>query len=210
MTEQIFKDNAPDESFAALVAEAIEVYSTKGPAGNSIPSPWHTRLLSQFDELWGLGDGGFKVATELSFNEKARVRRAAATHFEWCRESRGQENLLRLMHDDNAKVRVRALQAYGTRLFGRMAGNHFWKVETVPEGIERIIPMLTDPVTKVRWYAVHALGRCAGLGNVRVDGALREALKDPKHKIVHAVAGHLSISCPGCGAPPQSHGETTD
>jgi len=42
MTEQVFKDNAPDESFAGLVAQAIEVYSTKGPAGNSIPSPWHT------------------------------------------------------------------------------------------------------------------------------------------------------------------------
>jgi len=106
------------------------------------------------------------------------------------------------MHDDNAKVRVAALLAYGKRLFGRMASNHFWKAETVPAGIERVVPMLTDPVTKVRWYAVHALGRCAGLGNGRVDEALKEALKDPKHKIVHAAALHLGMPCPGCGAAP--------
>jgi hypothetical protein len=67
-----------------------------------------------------------------------------------------------------------------------------------PEGVEVIVPMLQDANQKVQMDAIQALSAYAHLGDSRVDQALREALRNPRHKVQHAAARALAVPCPGC------------
>ena len=95
--EKTFKDNAPDESFARQVAEAIEVYSTKGPAQNHMGGTWEKLLRRQTSHLLGSHKEGFQIAVALSQSDNARIRMQAALHLVLRHDSRGKEHLHRLI-----------------------------------------------------------------------------------------------------------------
>ncbi|MHC4714197.1 MAG: sigma-70 family RNA polymerase sigma factor, partial [Planctomycetota bacterium] len=199
MVEQTLKENAPGDSFSDRVAKALEIYSAKGPGQDSIGSPWHRGILAQTDELLRSGEEGFRVAVALSKSDRVDARCEAAVYFALRRYKRGKKHLERLLKDNNSNVRCRALRAYATlihpegpdldamREIHRPAG-------TVPAGIENTVAALDDENTKVRWYAVVALGAYASAGDPRVDGALRKALDDPQHKVRHAAARALNTA----------------
>ena len=206
MVAATFKDNAPDDAFADRVATAIEVYLAKGPERDSIGSTWDRRNQAMMNELLDSGDEGFRIAAELSCSERARVRRWAASYFGLARDPRGIEHQERLLKDSNAEVRRQALR-WHLDLIDSNAGG-WWDperpAESIPPGLGKILPFLTDINVKTRWTALRILRCCAHLGDARIQRALRQALTDPKHKVRHEAARALSIPCPDCGVQPNS------
>jgi hypothetical protein len=189
------------------VAEAIAVYTEKGPAENQIPSAWHDRLIGQIDGLLKAGEEGFGAAVELSRHRSARVRTKAALHFGLCLDPKGKRHLERMMKDPSVQVRHRALVSYAMLVspveedgWRYEARNYFERwASCVPRGIGKLFPLLDDDNVKVRLGCVLALRPYARLKHAKVDGALKKALKDSKHKVHHAAALALGVVCPGCG-----------
>jgi RNA polymerase sigma factor (sigma-70 family) len=202
MVEDVLKQNAPDESFAKRVADAVELYSSKGPTHDSTRSEWDLRLRAQTRDLLRSGEEGFKIAVELSHSNQVRPRANAAIYFALKRDPRGRDHLKRLLKDESSTVRNRALRAYAALIHPEPEAHSLWAIGTpaksLPEGIEAFFPMIEDQNVKVRMYAVTALGAYVGLGDERIEQTLRKALDDPKHKIRHAAAHTLSIPCPDC------------
>jgi len=202
MVEDVLKKNAPDESFAKRVTDAIELYSSKGPTHDSTRSEWDLRLRAQTGDLLRSGEEGFKIAIELSRARQARPRANAAIYFALKRDSRGREHLTRLLRDESSTVRNRALRAYAALIHPDPKVDSLWAIstpaESVPDGIDAIFSMIDDANLKVRMYAVTALGAYVGLGDERIEQSLRKALADPKHKIRHLAARALRIPCPDC------------
>lgn len=202
MVAATFEDNAPDEAFAERVAKAVAVYTAKGPDGDSVGSAWDRRNHAMIGELLNSGDEGFRVATELSSSERARVRRWAALYFGLARDPRGTHHLARLLKDTNAEVRRMALRWY-PRLIDPNAGG-WWNperpAESIAPGLQEIFPFLGDLNVKTRWTVLRILRCYAHLGDARIERALHRALTDPKHKVRHEAARTLRIPCPDCGA----------
>lgn len=206
MVAATFKDNAPDETFADRVAKAVAVYTAKGPGGDSVGSAWDRRNHAMIRELLNSGDEGFRVATELSFSDRARVRRWAALYFGLARDPRETHHLARLLTDTNAEVRRMALRWYPHFMDPNAGGwwNPEKSAESIPQGLEDVLPFLSDINTKTRWTVLRILRCYAHLGDARIEHALHKALTDPKHKVRHEAARALHIRCPDCGASPGS------
>ncbi len=197
----------PDEPFAQKVAQAVSVYSAKGPSEDCETSEWKDRRMRQTRALLRAGDEGYRVAEAMSHSPLTKARLEACNQFWLRREERGKAHLLRLMQDVSHKVRARAVTCYAKLLYELTDHDRLhclpnpptYRASAAPEGIERIIPMLEDENDRVRWYTVLGLGPSLGHGNEQVEAALRKALGDRKHKVMHAAAKGLGVVCPGCG-----------
>ena len=211
MVKDTLHKNAPDDSLARKVSQAIKVYAAKGPSENATRSPWAAKVRRQTARLLESGGEGFKVAEALSESQSAAAREKAALHFGLSGDARALTRLRLLLGDRAARVRRLAVRAYAQALYGSQAtpgglgiGNTPGKrVESMPEGLLALEPLLSDSDLKTRWYAVHALGASAGL-DPAVDAALEKALCDPAHKVRHAAAGWLRRACPTCGTRPDA------
>ena len=200
MVAATFKENAPDNEFADRLAKAISVYTAAGPSTNQMGSAWHLRIHAMIKELVASGEEGFRIAVELSTSRRSRVRRWATLHFGLARDPRGVSHLSRLLKDDSADVRRSAARWY-TALIDRTGehwGNPDRPAESVPQGIEELLPLVSDTNTKTRWTALRLLRAFSHLGDGAIEDVLQEALKDPKHKIRHEAARALAIPCPDC------------
>ncbi len=207
MVEEALNEGSPGDKFAERVAEAIEVYSRKGPEHDLMASDWHRTRMAKTSEIQRMGEDGFRVALELSRAEQASVRREAAINFGLCGDPRSKPELLRLMGDPNGKVRRSAINWYAVVVHPSedVHGPHnlHHPAESVGDGVERLFPALDDEIVKHRCDVVRALGAYVGLGDERVDAALTKALDDDVHKVRHMAARMLGIECPGCGVKPE-------
>jgi len=213
MIDQTLKDSAPDDAFARRVVEAVEVYTTKGPAIDSIGSPWQQKLSAKTHEILSGGQEGFRVDVAMSRSNTARIRVEALLHFRLRGDRRALSHVRRLLADPVDPVRAGAAVTYASLIRGdRSVG--LWEVSascaTVPEGIERILPLADEPRWRMRMLGVHLLGAYAACGDPRVDAALAKALADPKHKIRHTVARKLGRPCPTCGTRPGASAASRD
>jgi len=203
-------DSVAGEAMAARVAELVEkaraVYTAKGPAHDSTGSDWDMagrRLLGEFLDA---GEAGYLADLELSRSENAGVRRQVAVHFGVRRDARSTEELVRMLQDRSNAVRRQALRWYAAAIHPARLRDPVGAVpipaSRIPVGLEPIVAMANDANPDVRLMVVHALASYARLGDAEVDGVLRSALDDPKHKVHHAAARALQVPCPGCGAAP--------
>lgn len=202
---EAMKENAPDASFGERVAEAVEVFSTKGPERDATNSDWSDEQHAKLAELLDGGETGWQVAVGLSRSKSARVRSRAALHFGLSGDPRGRTLLEQLMSDESAAVRTLALRAYALLIHPDLDRSDVWGIgrpaSALPQRVTCLEPltrMLADPQTKARWYAVIALGAYAERGSGIVDEALLSALGDPVHKVHHAAALVLGAICPSC------------
>jgi HEAT repeat protein len=144
---------------------------------------------------------------ELARSDNGRARNAAAIFFGLSDDGRAPEELRRLFNDESAMVRSRALRFYAAHIHPQSRQGNVWGIgepaETVPEGVEAMLPLVSDANVKVQLDAVSALSAYAGLDHARILEALHQALSDPKHKVQHAAARSLGVPCPKCdgGSP---------
>jgi HEAT repeat protein len=75
--------------------------------------------------------------------------------------------------------------------------------ERLPVGVEKLVPILSDPAVSVRVAALFALAAYVKLDNPDIEHAIQRALGDPKHKVRHYAARILGVRCPGCGSAPK-------
>jgi len=190
-------------AFPARVQDALEVFTTKGPDHDSTRSNWEQRRDEEYQRLLRAGDEGFRAMMELARSDNGRARNAAAIFFVQSPDPRAIDELRALLDDEAVMVRSRALRFYAGKIHPARGGPVPWGVgnpaDTVPEGVESILPLVQDDNTKVRMDAVAALSAYAKLDSAGVGRALRQALSDPKHKVRHAAAAALGVPCPGCG-----------
>ena len=189
--------------FPARVREAFEAFTSKGPDHDSTRSPWEQRRDEEYQKLLRAGDEGFRVMTELARSDNGRARNAAAIFFVQSSDPRAIDELRFLLSDEAFMVRSRALRFYAGRIHPARERVDPWTIrepaETVPEGVEAIRPLVQDEHVKVRMDAIAALSAYAKLDDDDISCALQEALSDPKHKVRHAAAAALGVTCPGCG-----------
>ena len=208
------RKHAPDDSFARRVAKAIEVYTAEGPPHDHMRSDWSRMLRRQTHEILRSGEEGFRLDVELSHSPKARVRVEAALHFGIRHDPRGKEHLLRLLKDENSRVRARAARWYGQMLLPKEKLPNWYlaeRADTIPDGAEELIPALKDEHHDVRMCAIMGLSLFVGLGSETINRSVEGALHDSVHKIQHAAARVLRVECPGCGTNPVAgRGQDTD
>jgi hypothetical protein len=206
------KDHVGERTALAVQADAaMSVFVSKGPTHDSTGSEWSKTWHAEIGRLRKSGETGFRVMEELSRSPNGRARSAAVLFFWLSGDPRSTAHLRRLLSDESVAIRCGALRGYAAHIHPARRDGRHWGVSVpaaaVPEGIDAILPMVGDGNIKVRMYAVKALSDYADLHDDRVDGALRKALDDPKHKVRHAAARALGIACPGCGKPPESASE---
>ncbi len=110
MVEETLHTNGPDESFAERVTRAIRTYTAKGPAEDSTGSETDMAMRAQTAELLESGDEGFDIAVALSESDQAKARIQSAVYFGVKGDPKGKKHLARLLRDDAASVRSRALR----------------------------------------------------------------------------------------------------
>ena len=190
-------------AFAERVRDAFEAFTSKGPDHDSTRSPWEQGRHEEFRELLQAGDEGFRVMMGLARSDNGRARNAAAIFFVQSADPRAIDELRALMSDEAVMVRSRALRFYAGKIHPARERVSPWSIgepaDTVPEGVDAILPLVKDDNVKIRVQAVAALSAYAKLGDAGIDRALQQALSDPKHKVRHAAAAALGVPCPGCG-----------
>jgi len=188
--------------FAAHVQEAFEVFTSKGPQDDSTGSPWEQRRREEWGKLLQAGDEGFRAVMKLARSDNGRARSAAAVFFWLSDDGRALEELRALLADPAATVRRRAVRFYASRIHPARSGDRLLRIyevaDTIPEGVEVILPSLRDDNVKVQMDAITMLRAYAHLGDTRIVEALRQTLDDPRHKVRHAAARALDVPCPGC------------
>ena len=193
---------AEGTEFAAYVQEAFKLFTSKGPEYDSTESPWDQRRKEEWRTLLQAGDEGFRAMMKLARSDNGRARNAAAVFFLLSDDKRAPEELRALLGDPAATVRSRAVRFYASRIHPARSGgrlpSHFEAANTVPEGVEAILPLVRDDNVKVQMDAITMLRAYARLGDARIVKALRQALGDPRHKVQHAAARALHVPCPGC------------
>ena len=198
------KDRVTGQSaFAARVQEALDAFTCKGPDRDSTRSPWEERREAATRKLLDAGDEGFGVMVKLARSDNGRARNAAAIFFGLSDDTRAPEQLQALLEDDAVMVRSRALRFYAARIHPKCGRGDVWGIDepadAVPQGIEAILPLVTDKNPKLRMDAVRALSAYAKLQHKGVEAALHSALDDAKHQVRHAAAQALNVPCLGCG-----------
>lgn len=202
-----------DASFASLLHEAFESFVSKGPDHDSTGSAWEKERGRIFRKYVESGDEGFRVMMELARSDNGRARNAAAIFFIQSPDARAVDELRRLLSDPAATVRSRALRFYAEKIHPAPHPGPGWSVQradSVPDGVDAILPMLHDENEKVQMDAIRTLSAYANLGAIRIDQALREALRDPRHKVQHASARALEVPCPGCHGAAKEETERVD
>jgi len=197
-----------DEATAArareLVAKATAIYTSKGPSSDSTGSEWDRARRNLTGEFLKAGEAGSLADVELSRSENARTRREAAVRFGIRRDTRSKEQLALMLHDRSGVVRRTVLRWYAAAVHPESPRDPIGAVRVpaneIPPGLAPVLPMVGDTNAEVRLTAVHALASYTHLDDAGVDDALRRALEDPKHKVHHAAAKALGLTCPGCGA----------
>ncbi len=209
MVADTLKQNAPDESFAHRVAEAVAVYTAKGPSTNSIPSEWHDAIGGKTLEIIQAGEEGYQIDLALAESPKANARKEAAIHFGIRRDLRALPHVQRLLHDESTKVRSAAVLAFAGLIHPNRPGFGLFHgpADSVPDEIDSLIDLLSDPNDKIRMRVLTALRPYAHLDDERITVALNRALQDPKHRVAHLAACHLRITCPSCGKPARPLGQ---
>jgi len=199
---------AGDTEFATHVQEAFEVFTSKGPADDSTESPWDQRRKEEWTKLLHTGDEGFRAMMKLARSDNGRARNAAAVFFWLSDDKRALEELCTLLGDPAATVRSRVALYYASRIHPARAGDRLWRLretaDTIPDGVEAILPLVCDDNVKVRMNAIIVLSAYARLGDARIVKALRQALGDSHHKVQHAAARALKVPCPVCGGASQA------
>ena len=192
---------------ARLLARAQPVITAKGPATNYRWSAHEEAAGAAFRELSHAGRAGVRAAAEMAHASSARARPFACILLGFSGEPAALAEVLRLLGDPSHAVRVTALRSVARAIHpeGR-SGRDFMgfhrPASRVPAEVRYLLPLTADPHVKVRWYAVRALAAYAGLGDAGVQAALRAALADGTHKIVHEGARALRVACPGCRQVP--------
>ena len=188
--------------FARHVQEAFEVFTSKGPADDSTGSPWDQRRKEEWRKLLQAGDEGFRAMMKLARSDNGRARSAAAVFFWLSDDKRALEELHALLGDPAVMVRSQAVRFYASRIHPARSGDRLLRLyevaNTIPEGVEAILPLVRDDNVKVQMDAIAVLRAYAHLGDKRIVKALRQALNDPRHKVQHAAARALDVPCPGC------------
>jgi len=192
--------------FEEQVQQALQIFTSKGPEHDSTGSSWEQRLAEERDRLLRAGDEGFRVMMKLARLDTGRARIAAAIFFGLSDDKRALEELRSLLHDPAAMVRSRASRFYAARIHPSGHRGNPWKnterADAVPEGLTAIMLLVKDDNAKVQIDAISALTAYANLDDARVMKALRHSLESPRHKVRHAAARALRVSCPGCGEQP--------
>ena len=155
MIDSTLKDSAPDDAFAERVAAAIAVYTAKGPPRDSRGSDWETKLIAKTREILRAGDEGLRIDVELSKSDHPRIRATALLSFRLRSDKRAIPHVLRLMEDPVDHVRAAAISTYALLIRPDRSVGGFWPFgadqPSVPEGIERIFPLLDEPRWRMRW-----------------------------------------------------------
>jgi HEAT repeat protein len=195
---------AASESYAANLQQAYEIFTSKGPNRDSTGSAWEQRLQQEREKLLRAGDEGFRIMQELARSENGRARNAAAICFGLSDDPRAPGELCSLLTDPAVMVRSRAVRFYAAQIHpGRLWGATFemdQSAETIPAGIDAILPLVQDVHTKVQLDAIRALSAYVQLTDERIETALQQAMADSQHKVQHAAARALDVACPGCDA----------
>ncbi len=185
----------------------MNAFVSKGPAHDSTRGPWEMERHQGFQKYLKAGDEGFRVMMELARSKNGRARNAATIFFTQSSDPRAVNELRRLLSDKAATVRSRALRFYADCISPESGPRGGWsekKANSIPDGIEAILPMIDDPNQKVQMDAIQKLSVYTHLGNRSVNSVLEQLLKNPKHKIQHAAARALGLKkCPGCGDNPK-------
>ena len=200
---------AEDTEFAAHVQEAFRVFTSKGPEHDSTASPWEQRRREEWRKLLQAGDKGFRAMMKLARSDNGRARNAAAVFFWLSDDKRALEEIRALFGDPAVMVRKQAVRFYASRIHPTRSGDRLLRLykaaDTIPEGVAAILPLVGDDNVKVRMAAIAILSAYARLGDTRIVKALRQALDDPRHKVQHAAARALDVSCPGCSGDSQAN-----
>ncbi|UCH43249.1 MAG: hypothetical protein JSW16_01540 [Dehalococcoidales bacterium] len=200
---------AEGTEFAEHVQEAFEVFTSKGPEHNSTGSSWDQRRKDEWRKLLQSGDDGFRAMMKLARSDNGRARNAAAVFFGLSDDKRATEELRTLLlRDPAATVRSRAVRFYAARIHPAKSGDRLLRIheaaDTIPEGVEAILPLVRDDNVKVRMDVIAILSAYARLGDARIVEALHQALDDPLHKVRHAAARVLGVPCPRCSESSQA------
>jgi RNA polymerase sigma factor (sigma-70 family) len=198
MVGDTLKQHAPDERFARKVADAVALCSTKGPARDHVFSEWNGARGRQIGDLAREGEEGFRIAVALSRSERRQARAQAAVYFGMTLGDRSAEQLAILLRDRCADVRRRAVSFYAKAIHPEH-DYYSQPASSVPQGVEKLYPLIDDHNVAVRRRAVMALRAYAGLAHAPTLEALGSACRDPKHKIRHEAWRALGKVCPDCG-----------
>lgn len=201
------RDEVAGASTRARQAQiAYETFASKGPPEDSTGSAWEQRIAATRRELLQGGEQGFDIVCEFADSPNGRVRSAAAIFFGLSDDPRAADELRDLLSDEAVAVRSRAVRFYAARIQPTCANGDVWGIDepadTVPEGIDALLPLVHDASARVALQAFRALSAYAGLGNDGVTSALQQALAGTRHNVRHVAARALGVPCPGCGAAP--------
>jgi len=123
------------------------------------------------------GDDGLQKDLERSHSKKAKDRESAALNLGLRDDPRCDSHIARLLADEQAMVRRQAMRSYALRIHPMRTRDEPYCIgvaaHSVPDGIEHLFPLLSDSNAKNRRVAVEILADYAGLGDARIDGALR-------------------------------------
>jgi hypothetical protein len=144
------------------------------------------------------GDDGLKEDIEQSHSKKAKDRESAALNLGLRDDPRCDSHIARLLADEHAMVRRQAMRSYALRIHPMRKRDEPYCIgiaaHSVPDGIEHLFPLLSDSNAKNRRVAVEILADYAGLGDARIDDALKKCESNAQHKVRAAAVSALSTT----------------
>jgi RNA polymerase sigma factor (sigma-70 family) len=206
MVEETVRTHGPGESFEKRVARVIEIFSSTGPEYDSTGSDWEQMLQGQTGELLQDEADGHRVAGIMAEADNWRVRSNAVIYYGLKADAHSRSELIRMFGDCNRRVRRQAVRFYAALIHPGITAGAVFEIakaaDSLPDGVDKMLPLLNDDNQKVRMVAVTAIGAYAGL-DPQVDEVLTSVLNGGNHGMAHMTARLVKAECPCCGKVPE-------